>query len=77
MQNIQIKGEVQAKTNCAITRIFIDGHEIHDVRSFTLLQDSVHSLPILKLELNATNCETSLSDAYIKKLRANVEKEKK
>jgi hypothetical protein len=77
MQKIQIEGKVQTKTNCAVTHIFIDGHEIHDVRSFTLEQDSINSLPTLKLELNATDCETSLSQAYIRKSQADIERDKK
>lgn len=42
------------------TEIFIDGHKINGVRSFSLKQGVGNSIPVLTIDLNALNFSTDI-----------------
>ena len=58
--------DIKIKTEGAVTHIFIDGKEIHNVKSVEFKHTEYRKLPMLTLNLCATNLEISADDITVK-----------
>ena len=66
--------DVQIKSENGFTKIYIDGHPIEGVRSFSLKQGVGNDMPVLTLDINALNVSIDSRMQVFQEGMSNIKK---